>query len=175
MPWVYLDHLATENPATKKEIDQILEYRRRKAKAKYYSDENFPAGAVQIVRSSGLHVLTAQEASLRGHPDENHVAFALKNHRILLTCDRDYLDEQRFPLIHCPVIVVCNFGSGSPDEMRQVLRCLRTMSTLPQVYDKWTKVDAKRDSWTEFSRFLEGVTSKARYRLYRGYIQEWVD
>jgi len=175
MPWVYTAEIAKQNPATKKEIDQVLEYRRRKAKAKYYADENFPAAAVQIVRSSSLHVLTAQEANLRGHPDENHAAFALKNGRILLTCDRDYLDEQRFPLIHCPVIVVCSFGSGSPNEMRQVLRCLRIMSSFPQVYDKWTKIEAKQDSWTEFCRFLDGTASKTRHRLHRGQLQEWVD
>jgi len=35
----------------------------------------------------------------------------LSHKRILLTCDRDYLDERRLPLIHSPVIVVCNFGA----------------------------------------------------------------
>jgi Domain of unknown function (DUF5615) len=101
--------------------------------------------------------LTAREANLQGHPDENYAAFALKNGRVLLTCDRDYLDEQHFPLIHCPVIVVCDFGSGSSDEMRQTFRCLRTMSSFPQVFDKWTKIDARRESWTEHCRFLNGI------------------
>jgi MOSC domain-containing protein YiiM len=99
--------------------------------------------------------LTAQEANRRGHPDENHAAFALKDGRVLLTCARDHLDEQRFPLIHCPVIVVCDFGSGSSNEMRQTFGCLRIMFNLPQFFDKWTKIDAKRELWTEYCRFLK--------------------
>jgi hypothetical protein len=166
--------ITKRNPATKKEIEQVLEYRRRKAKVKFYADENFPTLAVKLLRANGFHVLTAQEGDLLGHPDENHAAFALKNGRVLLTCDRDYLDERRFPLIHCSVIVVCDFGSGSLNEMRQTFRCLRTMIDVPQVFDKWTKIDARRDSWTELSRFLDGTTSRTRHRVYKGQMQEWV-
>jgi len=175
MPWVNAVEIAKQNTPTKKEIEQIIDYRRRKAKAKFYADENFPTAAVRFVRSRGVHVLTAQEAERKGHPDENHAAFALKDGRVLLTCDRDYLDDRRFPLIHCPVIVVCDFGSGSSNEMRQTFRCLRTMFSVPQFFDKWTKIDAKRESWTENCRFLNGTTSRTRYRLYRGHLQEWVD
>lgn len=175
MPWVYMAEIAKRNPATKKEIEQVLEYRRRKAKAKFYTDENFPPLAVKLLRANGFHVLTTQEADRIGHPDENHAAFALKKGRILLTCDRDYLDERRFPLIHCPVIVVCDFGSGSLNEVRETFRCLRTLSHFPQAFDKWTKIDAKRDTWTELSRFLDGTTSRTRQRVYRGQLQEWVD
>jgi len=175
MPWVHIVEIAKQNPPTKREIEQVLDYRRRKAKPKFYADENFPIAAVQLVRSNGVHVLTSQEANLQGHPDENQAAFALRNGRILLTCDRDYLDEQRFPLIHCPVIVVCDFGSGSSNEMRHIFRCLRTMFSYPHVFDKWTKIDAKRESWTEHCRFLNGTSSRTRYRLYRGQLQEWVD
>lgn len=57
--------------------------------------------------------MTVKEARLTGHPDENHVAQALRLGRILITCDRDYLDERRFPLIGCPAVAVCDFGSGT--------------------------------------------------------------
>ena len=175
MPWVDLAEIITRTPPTEKEIEQVLDYRRRRAKARFYADENFPVAAVGLVRSSGAGVLTTQEAGRRGHPDESQAAFALRNGRVLLTCDRDYLDERRFPLIHCPVIVVCDFGSGSSSEMRQTLRCLRTIFSVPQFFDKWTKIDAKRGSWTEASRHLDGTTSRTRYRVYRGQMQEWAD
>jgi hypothetical protein len=175
MPWVNVVDIANQNPATKKEIEQVLDYRRRKAKPEFYANENFPTGAVRLVRSSGVHVLTAQEAHRQGHPDENYAAFALRDGRVLLTCDRDYLDDQRFPLIHCPVIVVCDFGSGSFNEMRQTFRCLRTIFSFPQIFDKWAKIEAKRESWTEYCRYVNGTTSRTRYRLYRGHLQEWVD
>jgi len=42
MPWIDLTKISEDNPDTKKETNQILEYRRRNAKARFYADENFP-------------------------------------------------------------------------------------------------------------------------------------
>ena len=122
-----------------------------------------------------VQVLTAKEAGLNGHPDENHVAFALKNGCVLLTCNRDYLDEQRFPVVHCPAIVVFGFGSGSLNEIRAAFQCLRTIYGSPQFFDKWVKIDAKRDSWNEYWRFLNGTTARSRDRVHSGRLQEWVE
>jgi predicted nuclease of predicted toxin-antitoxin system len=141
---------------------------------KFYADENFPSAAVRLLRGTKAQVLTAKEAGLNGHPDENQIAFALKNGYVLLTCDRDYLDDQRFPLISCPAIVVSNFGSGSLHEMKETFRC-RTIYVSPQFYDKWVKIDAKRDCWSEYWRFLDGTTSRSRYRVHKGRLQEWVE
>jgi hypothetical protein len=120
-------------------------------------------------------VVTAQEAGNHRHPDENHSAYALREGRVLITCDRDYLNERRFPLIHCPAIVVFDFGSGSIQDIRKAFRCLRLVLKVPQFYDKWAKIDAKPEAWTESMRFLNGTTSRTRYRLYRGVTQEWVE
>jgi predicted nuclease of predicted toxin-antitoxin system len=155
MGWVNLIELVRDNPPTEKEVEQVLEYRRRKAKARFYADENFPALAVEVLKKMGGKVVTVQRVGHRGHPDENHAAYALKHGYILLTCDRDYLDESRFPLIHCPAIVVFDFGSASRrEEIQQSFTCLKRVLRSPQFFDKWTKIDAKRDSWTEFSRHL---------------------
>jgi hypothetical protein len=176
MGWVNLIELVRDNPPTEKEVEQVLEFRRRKAKARFYADENFPALAVEVLRKIGARVVTVQQVGHRKHPDENHAAYALKHGYILVTCDRDYLDESRFPLIHCPAIAVFDFGSGfRPEEIRQSFTCLQRVLRSPQFFDKWTKIDAKRDSWTEFSRHLDGTTSRSRYRVYRGNLQEWVE
>ncbi len=174
MSWVNVAEVVRANPPTKQEIAQGLEYRRRNAKVSFYADENFPFTATQLLRKMSARVTTAQREGLRRHPDENHTAYALKHGFVLLTCDRDYLDERRFPLIHCPAIVVFNFGSGSVGEVRQSLACLRTILGIPQFYDKWTKIDAKPDGWTEYSRYLNGTISRTRYRVYRGRLQEWI-
>lgn len=174
MPWVNLEKLAERNPVSKKEMRQVLEYLGRKAKARFYSDENFPELAVRILRHNGVRVITAKEAGLVGRSDEDHAAYALRQRYVLLTCDRDFLNERRFPLIHCPVIVVFNFGSGSSRETLRSFRCLRNILRTPQFYDKWAKFDAKREEWTETARFLDGTTSRSRYRMHHGTPQEWV-
>lgn len=176
MVWVNITELVRDKPPTEKEIEQVLEYRRRRAKARFYADENFPALAVKSLRKLGAKIVTAQEVGNSRHPDENHAAHALKHGYILLTCDRDYLDEKRFPLIHCPAIAVFDFGSSSRlKDIQQAFTCLHRVLGSPQFFDKWTKIDARRDSWTEYSRHLDGTTSRSRYRVYRGKFQEWVE
>ena len=173
--WTNIEDLVAADPPSRRDAQEVLEYLARRAKARFYADENFPADAVEILRSIGASVLTAQDADRTGHPDENHAAFALKNGLVLVTCDRDFLDERRHPLIHCPAIFVFDFGSGSALEIRQAYRCLAAVLRMPQFFDKWWKVDARRDSWTELVRYQNGETTRRRYRVWRGMLQEWVD
>jgi hypothetical protein len=175
MPWVNVGDILRAKPPTKKEIEQVLDYRRRKAKARFYADENFPTRPLAMLRAVGCDVTTTQDSKRRGHPDESHAAYALKHGLILITCDRDYLNERRFPLVHCPAIVVFDFGSGSAAETVGSFECLARILGTPQFFDKWVKIDAKPNSWTEYSRFLNGTTARCRYRVHKGVIQEWVD
>lgn len=128
--------IVARNPPTRKEVQQVSDYVSRRAKARFYADENFPTKATDLVRRIGARVRTAQEVGLIGVPDENQLAYTRRNEMILLTCDRDFLDERRFPLIHCPAIFVFNFGKGSLREMRQALQCLGSPLRAPQFYDK---------------------------------------
>src|SRR6266516_259842 len=99
MPWV--DLIIAREP-TEREKREVIEFVRRKAKPRFYADKNFPAHAIAVLRRLGAEVMTVHDARRRGHPDENHAAEVLRLGRILVTCDCDYLDECRFPLIHCP-------------------------------------------------------------------------
>ena len=96
MGWVDLIDLVRANPPTAKEIAEVRDYRRRKAKARFFADENFPVLATKVLRKMGGTVITVQHVARRRHPDENHAAYALKHGYILITCDRDYLNERRF-------------------------------------------------------------------------------
>lgn len=173
--WVDVAEKVKEQPPSDAEIRQGEEYLRRGAKPRFYADENFPDMATRILRSFGARVTTTQEVGLRRHPDENHAAYALKSGLILVTCDRDYLDNRKFPLIHCPAIVICDFGRGSPREIIDTFQCLRTVLRVPQFYDKWVKIDATRTSWIESTRYLNGSTARTRYRWFHKKMQEWVE
>jgi len=173
--WVNIQDLVAANPPPIREARQVLEHLARRAKARFYADENFAAPAVAILRAMGAKVGTAQKAGLTRHPDENHAAFALRKGLVLITCDRDFLNERLHPLIHCPAIFVFDFGTGSEIEIRQAFRCLAAVLQMPQFFDKWWKVDAKRDGWHEQARHLNGATSRDRMRLWRGRLQQWVD
>jgi predicted nuclease of predicted toxin-antitoxin system len=175
MPWIDLETIVKNNYPTEREKRQVEEFARRKAKARFYADENFPAPATAILRTRKLDVLTAQDVRKAGQPDENHASEARRLKRVLITCDRDYLDERRFQLIHCPTIAVRDFGKCSMIEIANTLRCLGVIVAVPQFFEKWTKIDARQDGWTQYSRHLDGTTSRSRNRLHRGRMQEWVE
>jgi predicted nuclease of predicted toxin-antitoxin system len=173
MSWVNVEDTIDQLPS-KREIDEVEHYAKlKKTKSKFYADENFPAQAIEILRGKGFDVLTAQEAGKQGHPDENHISEARRRGRVLITCDKDYLNDRIFPLIHCPTIVVCDFGSQTTDEIISAFQCLAYVASFPRFYDKWCKIKAGREEWVEHIRFQDGSTSRDRYRFFQGKMQVW--
>ena len=64
-----------------------------------YADANVPAGLVAHMRLR-LHwdvLFVLEEADLRRAPDVKHYQLAQQLRRTLVTMDRDYLDDRRFP------------------------------------------------------------------------------
>jgi hypothetical protein len=79
-----------------------------------YADANVPAGLVAHMRLrlrwDVLFVL--EEADLRRAPDVKHYHLAHQLRRTLITLDRDYLDDRRFPPDLCGGVLVIQ----APDE-----------------------------------------------------------
>jgi hypothetical protein len=64
-----------------------------------YADANVPAGLVTFMRER-LHwdvFSVVEDADLRRAPDLRHYRLARQWRRTLVTLDRDYLDDRRFP------------------------------------------------------------------------------
>ena len=79
-----------------------------------YADANVPAGLVAFMRAElewdVLFVL--EEEGLRRAPDMKHYRLAHQLRRTLVTMDRDYLDDRRFPPEQSAGVLVIN----APDE-----------------------------------------------------------
>jgi Domain of unknown function (DUF5615) len=73
-----------------------------------YVDANVPAGLVAYMRETlqwdVLFVL--EEDELRRAPDRHHFRLAQQLRRTLVTLDRDYLDDRRFPPLESGGILV---------------------------------------------------------------------
>jgi hypothetical protein len=85
-----------------------------------YADANVPAGLVAHMRRRlGWDVLfVLEEEGLRRAPDVTHYRLAHQLRRTLVTLDRDYLDDRRFPPEEgCGILVI-----HGPDERE--LACL---------------------------------------------------
>ena len=69
------------------------------ARPRIYADANVPAGLV-VHRRTRLHwdvLFVVEEDELRRAPDVRHYQLAQQLRRTLVTMDRDYLDDRRFP------------------------------------------------------------------------------
>jgi Domain of unknown function (DUF5615) len=73
-----------------------------------YADANVPAGLVAYMRDTlGWDVLfVLEEADLRRAPDLKHYQLAQQLRRTIVTLDRDYLDDRRFPVQHSGGVLV---------------------------------------------------------------------
>jgi hypothetical protein len=117
-----------------------------------YADANVPAGVVAYMRTlldwDVLFVL--EEEQLRRAPDLKHYQLAQQLRRTLITMDRDYLDDRRFPPDEGSGVLVIN----APDErqlsslLTRVNRALFQVTALPllgrklQVNTDWGRDEA---------------------------------
>lgn len=61
------------------------------SKLRYYSDEPISKAVIRGLRQRGVDVLTVPEADKLGATDEEHLAFALAEGRVIFTQDDDFL------------------------------------------------------------------------------------
>jgi len=60
-------------------------------KLSFYTDEHVPNSVVKGLRLRDIDILTTKEANLLGATDEELIAFAKKEGRIIFTQDEDFL------------------------------------------------------------------------------------
>ena len=101
---------------------------RLSSKRRIYADANVPAGLVEFMRVrldwDVLFVLEHDE--LRRARDVEHYRVARQLRRTLITLDRDYLDDRRFPPSEGAGVVVIS-APHEPDLARLLRRIDRTV------------------------------------------------
>ena len=78
------------------------------ARPRIYADANVPSGIVahMRVRLRWDVLFVLEDADLRRAPDVKHYQLAHQLRRTLVTLDRDYLDDRRFPPDACGGVLV---------------------------------------------------------------------
>ena len=84
------------------------------ARPRIYADANVPSGIVahMRVRLQWDVLFVLEQDDLRRAPDVKHYQLAQQLRRTLVTLDRDYLDDRRFPPEQCGGVLVIH----APDE-----------------------------------------------------------
>ncbi|HEV3141933.1 MAG TPA: DUF5615 family PIN-like protein [Vicinamibacterales bacterium] len=86
------------------------------ARPRIYADANVPAGLVahMRIRLQWDVLFVLEQDDLRRAPDTKHYQLAEQLRRTLVTMDRDYLDDRRFPPSEGGGVIVIN----APDEQQ---------------------------------------------------------
>ena len=165
-----------EKPISRAEVSAILhEYRK---KARFLVDESVGPGVTALLRRLGWNVKGVSECDLAGRSDEDVLAFAFKDDRVLLTHDPDFLDNRRFPHHRHPGCVVLPGAQGND---RALLRALgRMLSVVGHARDLFrpSRIRITEDGvWTvaTYER-SEGRVVTTRYRFAPGHrFEVWED
>lgn len=77
-------------------------------KIRFHLDEGVHGAIADALRHRGMDVTRAGDVELIGATDEAHLAFAFREHRVLVTHDSDFLRLDSHGLVHCGIAFAHN-------------------------------------------------------------------
>lgn len=89
-------------------------------KARFLIDENLGKLA-EMLRELGWNAVSAQELGLTGHSDEDLFGAGWRDKRVIITNDRDFLDDRKFPFHRCHGVLIVPSPSEGIDNFANAL------------------------------------------------------
>jgi predicted nuclease of predicted toxin-antitoxin system len=83
--------------------------------ARFLVDENVPPELTRLLTERGYNAKSVSDIGMRGRSDEDVLARALRDNRLLITNDDDFREERRFPEHRNPGIVIIPNGPLTDD------------------------------------------------------------
>ena len=144
------------------EVHQFaIRYKRR---ARFLVDESLGVEAARVLCNLGWNAKYACDAGLKGHSDEDVMAYAWREKRILFTHDRDFLDDRRFPANRNPGVVILPGAEGSTATLeRELARVVVTIGRHGDAY-RGSKIHI-RDDGTWSIRYAHSPSGAAGARI----------
>jgi predicted nuclease of predicted toxin-antitoxin system len=104
MPW-------EKREVSQNEVDEfVASFQER---ARFLVDESLGVEAALVIRNEGWDSIYVGEVGLGGRPDADVFEYACKEKLVLLTHDRDFLDDRRFPPERSAGVVVLPGAQGA--------------------------------------------------------------
>ena len=170
MPWVPIP-----DPTPEELADSRKRFRK---KPRFLVDEALGIEVARFLRDESFNVKYVGEVGLEHRDDTEVFAFARRDDRLLLTHDKDFLNDRRFPPQGSPGVVVLAGGDGDQQAMATSLVMLLTIvAPLPEFY-RGTKVTITEAGEVRIRRRNDatGRAEEKRYRVQRnGPVLIWVN
>lgn len=91
-------------------------------RARWLVDESVGVHVARLLKRSGWNTKYIGDVGLLGHDDEEVLGFALRENRVLLAHDQDFLDGRRFPEHRNPRVVLLPGSQGDVVGLIEALR-----------------------------------------------------
>lgn len=149
------------------------EFRRR---THFLVDESLGPEVAAFLVDQGYDARFAGDCGLLGHSDEDVFALAWRERRVLLTHDRDFLDDTHFPEHRNPGVVVLPGGSGEQEPLlRALLRVMWVFGQAPTLWEGSKTTIAADGVMTIRNRDYTGKLVSNRYRYHNRMPEQLVD
>jgi predicted nuclease of predicted toxin-antitoxin system len=149
-----------------------------KKKTRFLIDENLGIEVARYLKDIGFSAIFAGDVGLNGHSDEDVFSYAWREGRMLLTHDRDFLDDACFPEHRNPGVVVLPGGDGNQQAIGiGIGTAVKVFSSAPSIWEKTKSVISPTGEMTIRRRNYEtGRIETTRYRMTgRDYAEVWED
>ena len=141
----------------------ISENRKR---SRFLVDESLGIAVAKVLRARGWNAVYAADLKLLGRSDEDVFAAAYREDRILLTHDRDFLNDRVFRLQVNPGVVVLPGAEGQDAALGRALGDLVDVVGPYRETFRGAKIVVHPDrTWTVSQRTHEGRVETTKYRL----------
>jgi len=136
-------------------------------KIRFLVDESLDPTVILVLDELGWKAESAGNAGLLGKSDEDVFGYAWRKKQFLLTSDKDFLDDRRFPPHRNPgVIILPNAPIDSDSFITALRQALYTIAPLGRAYRGDKIVITADGEITITSRNIEtGAIEKLRFRL----------
>jgi predicted nuclease of predicted toxin-antitoxin system len=149
-----------------------------RTKTKFLVDESLGHMVTEVLRELGYNTKDVFEVGLKGRSDEDVLAWAFREDRVLLTHDADFLDDRRFPPHRNPGIVVLPGAQGSDRPLISFIA--RMLPMIGRFRDVWRESKTVYDAAGRVKIISRDVsTGEMKTSLYRtsnnGEAMIWVE
>lgn len=152
------------------EISEDLWHPPQPKKLKLCADASVPQPFVEELREADIPIRTASEDNLASRSDNDILAWAQRSKRVLITLDRDFWNDRKFPLRSVPGVI---FVDVAPDDIDAALQAFGLLyGTFASSYplDWWRRMKARAtpEGYVLKMRTWEGRVARYAIKLKAG-------
>ena len=137
---------------------------------KLFIDANIPQLVIDELKGAGIPIITALEEHIEAREDKSILGWVKKSKRVLLTLDRDFWDDQKFPMQDVPGVIFVDVPPNNTDLILQAFGLIYGTFASSYSLDWWQNMKARATPSCYYlkTRNWEGRIAKYEIRLKGG-------